>query len=97
MFLEQIVYTAFKALFSNPVPEGYISGHGVPTNELNQLCLIRKSLKMCSVGLLPGTGLGNTDLRDANNTDLLKIYYAKCQAILNQRNVSDVTIWSKRH
>lgn len=28
------------------------------------MCLIRKSLKMCTVGVIPGTGLGATDLAD---------------------------------
>ncbi len=36
------------------------------------MCLIRKSWKMCSVGVPPGTGLGNPDLE--HNKDRLKVH-----------------------
>ncbi len=47
----------------SPLSDLYISGPGVSTNELIQQWLIRKSWKMCSVSVPPGTGLGNTALR----------------------------------
>ncbi len=46
----------------SPLSGQYISGHCVSTNELIQVCLIRKIWKMCSVGVPPGTGLENTAL-----------------------------------
>ncbi len=36
------------------------------------MCLIRKSWKMCSVGVPPGTGLGNPDLE--HNKGRLKVH-----------------------
>ncbi len=33
-------------------------------NEMNQVCLCRKILKMCTVGVPPGTVLGNTALKN---------------------------------
>ncbi len=35
------------------------------------MCLIRKSCKMCSVGVPPGTGLGNTALENAQKIYVL--------------------------
>lgn len=50
--------TFWMSLLSDPL----ISGLGVSANKLLSLCLIRKRQKMCTVGLLPGTGLRNTGL-----------------------------------
>ncbi len=66
--LEQCLPTLFLeahqqcTFWMSPLSDQYISGPGVSTNELIQVCLIRKSCKMCSVAVPPGTGLGNTAL-----------------------------------
>ncbi len=48
----------------SPLSDQYISGPGVSSNELMRVCSIRKSWKMCSVGVPPGTGLGNTTVNE---------------------------------
>jgi len=46
-------------VFPNPVPGG------TPTLRVqNQVCLIRETKNTHSVGVPPGTGLGNTDVVD---------------------------------
>lgn len=48
-----------------------ISGIGFSTKELNQVCFIKKTSKMCSADILPGTGLGKTDIDYFNGIFLL--------------------------
>ncbi len=59
LFLEAHQQCTF---WMSPLSDQYISGPGVSTNEWSQMCLIRKNWKMFSVGMPPGTGLGNTAL-----------------------------------
>ncbi len=57
LFLE--THQHFGTFWMSPLSDQYISGPGASTNEWSQMCLIRKNWKMCSVGVPPGTGLGN--------------------------------------
>ncbi len=43
---------------------------GVSTNELIQVCLIRKSSKLWSTEVAPGTGLGNTDVSNLQQSGM---------------------------
>ncbi len=51
---------------------------GVSTNELIQACLIRKSSKLWSTGVAPGTGFGNTDVSIFSNLACLWISSHLC-------------------
>ncbi len=55
----------------SPLSVPFIFGFGFSTNELNQVRLIRNSLKMCCVAVPPGTGLGNTVLTNLKKNPLL--------------------------
>ncbi len=73
-----------------PLSDQYISGPGVSTNELIQVCLIRKSWKMCCVCVSPGTGLGNTDLKDLNvlfNLLNPKMYEKLCVLVICRKSI----------
>lgn len=50
---------------------------------MNQVCLIRTSLKICSVGVRPGTGLENSGIRSAS-------HYLK-------RETLKITLFNKNH
>ncbi len=73
LFLEAHQQCTF---WMSPLSDQYISGPGV-SGELIQVCLIRKSWKICSVGVPPGTGLGDTGAGYAARRVLLTFTCAK--------------------
>ncbi len=73
----------------SPLSEQYISGPGVSTDELllMQVCLIRKSWKMCSVGVPPGTGSGNTGI----DNEIISTFWAEvAKALVTMAWLSEI-------